>query len=287
MTRMVHLAVAGDITEAEEIQEILTSAQASRPSSRAGGRAAHGLVPEASLEDAKDAIEALTEPDDSSARRNSSRLLRARVALRRAASAEPELASSCSVREGDLRGTRVLDVGCGTGRSQRWPRRACTRQGMGGRRVARDARHRARQGSRRRRPEAGRAERLPFKDGWFERAVMMLVVHLWTAPPPSPRSTACSRRKGDSSLGTLHPAHFTDYYLTPISRRSWRSITRGSGLRRNSSRATGGGLPRGRSAPARPARAALARDVLARVRGKHISTSQLVPRTSTTRPRAS
>ena len=56
MTRMVQLAVAGDINEAEEIQEILNSA----------GIESHltVVVPETSLEDAKEAIEALTEPDD-------------------------------------------------------------------------------------------------------------------------------------------------------------------------------------------------------------------------------
>ena len=47
------MAVAGDVTEAEELQEILRSAGIDSE-----------LVPESSLEAAKDAIEAMTEPDD-------------------------------------------------------------------------------------------------------------------------------------------------------------------------------------------------------------------------------
>jgi hypothetical protein len=62
---MVQVAVAGDVTEAEELQELLRNA---------GIEATLGaeseddpltvLVPESSLEAAQDAIEALSEPDD-------------------------------------------------------------------------------------------------------------------------------------------------------------------------------------------------------------------------------
>jgi hypothetical protein len=65
MTRMVQVAVAGDVTEGEELQAILATA----------GIEAHlqadgeddpltVVVPEESLEAAQDAIEALTEPDE-------------------------------------------------------------------------------------------------------------------------------------------------------------------------------------------------------------------------------
>jgi type III secretory pathway lipoprotein EscJ len=64
MMRMVQLAVAGDITEAEEIQEILTSAGIDSQLQSAQDEPLTVLVPESSLDDAKDAIEALTEPDD-------------------------------------------------------------------------------------------------------------------------------------------------------------------------------------------------------------------------------
>jgi hypothetical protein len=64
MARMVQVAVAGDITEAEEIQEILRSAGIDSELQSALDDPLTVLVPEASLEDAKDAIEAMTEPDD-------------------------------------------------------------------------------------------------------------------------------------------------------------------------------------------------------------------------------
>ena len=64
MTRMVQLAVAGDINEAEEIQEILHSAGIESELQSALDDPLTVLVPESSLEAAQDAIEAMTEPDD-------------------------------------------------------------------------------------------------------------------------------------------------------------------------------------------------------------------------------
>jgi hypothetical protein len=65
MARMVQVAVAGDVTEAEELHELLRNAGIE------AALEAQGLddplvvmVPEGSLEAAQDAIEALTEPDD-------------------------------------------------------------------------------------------------------------------------------------------------------------------------------------------------------------------------------
>ncbi len=65
MTRMVQVAVAGDVAEGEEIQTILTSAGIAselRPEDEADALSV--LVPETSIEAAQEAIEALTEPDD-------------------------------------------------------------------------------------------------------------------------------------------------------------------------------------------------------------------------------
>jgi len=65
MTGMVQLAVAGDVTEAEEIQAILTSAGIDSELAAAEEDDAFTvLVPESSLEAAQDAVEALTEPDE-------------------------------------------------------------------------------------------------------------------------------------------------------------------------------------------------------------------------------
>jgi len=65
MTRMVQLAVAGDVTEAEELRTILASAGIdSELAAAEEDDALAVLVPEASLEAAQDAVDALTEPDE-------------------------------------------------------------------------------------------------------------------------------------------------------------------------------------------------------------------------------
>lgn len=61
---MVQAAVAGDITEAGEIQAILRTAGIESELQSSLDDPLTVLVPESSLEDAKDAIEAMTEPDD-------------------------------------------------------------------------------------------------------------------------------------------------------------------------------------------------------------------------------
>ena len=58
------MAVAGDVAEAEELQEILRSAGIDSELQSALDDPLTVLVPETSLEAAKDAIEAMTEPDD-------------------------------------------------------------------------------------------------------------------------------------------------------------------------------------------------------------------------------
>jgi hypothetical protein len=65
MTRMVQVAVAGDVAEAEEIQEILRAAGIdSQLEAESEEDPLTVLVPESSVHDAQDAIEALTEPDE-------------------------------------------------------------------------------------------------------------------------------------------------------------------------------------------------------------------------------
>jgi len=72
MTQMVQLAVAADVTEAEEIQTILREAGIDSSLETAVDHHPNAiddspqkvLVPETSLEAAQEAIEALTEPDE-------------------------------------------------------------------------------------------------------------------------------------------------------------------------------------------------------------------------------
>jgi type III secretory pathway lipoprotein EscJ len=64
MSEMVRVAVAGDVTEAEEIQEILRSAGIDAELADGEDDSVTVSVPESAVEEAKDAIEAMTEPDD-------------------------------------------------------------------------------------------------------------------------------------------------------------------------------------------------------------------------------
>jgi type III secretory pathway lipoprotein EscJ len=64
MTGMVRVAVAGDVTEAEEIQEILRSAGIDAEIADGEEDSVTLSVPEGDVEQAQDAIEAMTEPED-------------------------------------------------------------------------------------------------------------------------------------------------------------------------------------------------------------------------------
>jgi hypothetical protein len=65
MTGMVQVALAGDVAEAEELQELLTKAGIESTIETGGADdPLTVMVPEDALEAAQDAIEALTEPDE-------------------------------------------------------------------------------------------------------------------------------------------------------------------------------------------------------------------------------
>jgi type III secretory pathway lipoprotein EscJ len=64
MTGMVRVAVAGDVAEAEEIQEILRSAGIDAEIADGEEDSVMVSVPEGDVEQAQDAIEAMTEPED-------------------------------------------------------------------------------------------------------------------------------------------------------------------------------------------------------------------------------
>jgi type III secretory pathway lipoprotein EscJ len=64
MTGMVRVAVAGDVAEAEEIQEILRSAGIAAEIADGEEDSVTVSVPEEDVEHAQDAIEAMTEPED-------------------------------------------------------------------------------------------------------------------------------------------------------------------------------------------------------------------------------
>jgi ubiquinone/menaquinone biosynthesis C-methylase UbiE len=113
---------------------------------------------------------------------------------------------------GDLAGKRVLDVGCGTGRL------AASLQELGSRVWGIDPSPEMVAEARRRGVNAkvARAEQLPFKEGWFERAVMWLTAHLVDRPRAFEELRRVLASDGRIAIATFDPTHFDRFWLNEI-----------------------------------------------------------------------
>lgn len=116
------------------------------------------------------------------------------------------------VQEGDLVGRRVLDVGCGTGRL------AAALNERGNRVWGIDASPEMVGVAKSRGVNAkvARAEQLPFKDGWFERAVLWLTVHLLDRPRAFPELRRALAPDGRVVIATFDPSHFDRFWLNEV-----------------------------------------------------------------------
>ena len=117
------------------------------------------------------------------------------------------------VEEGDLRGRRVLDVGSGTGRLATLlvEQYGCKVWGV-------DPEPEMVEVARGKVPpgvglKSGRAEDLPFKDGWFECATMTLVLQLVDRPNAYTEILRVLQPGGRLVLATFDFAHFEGYFL--------------------------------------------------------------------------
>jgi ubiquinone/menaquinone biosynthesis C-methylase UbiE len=120
------------------------------------------------------------------------------------------------VREGDLRGRRVLDVGCGTGQlAAALAERATARVwAVDPEQAMLDVAARAvpRGVGLKRAP----AERLPFRAAAFERAVLRLVVHLLDRGRALPELRRALGPDGRAVIATFAPGHFEGFWLQPF-----------------------------------------------------------------------
>ena len=116
------------------------------------------------------------------------------------------------VRLGELRGQRVLDVGCGTGAVAAALVERAAAKVWG---VEQSAEMLA--VARSRVPSSvglkqGRAEDLPFRDGWFDRVVYSLVIHLVDRPLALVEAARVLVPDGRVVIATFAHRHFDRYW---------------------------------------------------------------------------
>ncbi len=181
------------------------------------------------------------------------------------------------VELGDLRGRRVLDVGCGTGllaaalateaRAKVWGvdasdemvavARAAVPAGVGIRQAA--------------------AEQLPFRDAWFDRVTMSLVIHLVDRQLALAEARRVVAPTGRVAIATFHEDHFRTYWLGPyfpsIQAIDERRFPTEASLVEELADA---GFPRAETRRVVTETAHTRAEALARVKGRHISTFDLL-----------
>ena len=116
------------------------------------------------------------------------------------------------VREGDLRGRRVLDIGCGTGAVAAALSETASARVWGVEPSAEMLAVARRTAPRGVGLKQGRAEALPFTDGWFERAVMCLVVHLVDRPLALREAERVLVPGGRLAIATFDQSHFDTWW---------------------------------------------------------------------------
>jgi ubiquinone/menaquinone biosynthesis C-methylase UbiE len=181
------------------------------------------------------------------------------------------------VQLGDLRGRRVLEVGCGTGRLAALlaERHAARVWGVDvSAEMLAVARERVPRGVGLKRAPA---EDLPFRDGTFERAVMSLVVHLLDRPRAFAELVRVLEPDGRLAIFSFDPPSFERYYLN----RYFPSLTAIDCERFPDEQALehdlrAVGFAEIEAHRHRQHRTISRDEALAKIRGRHISTFQLI-----------
>ena len=167
----------------------------------------------------------------------------------------------------------MLDIGCGTGRFLAQLAEVAKAWGV-------DASPEMLEVARTRAGSAGlklgTAEELPFKDGWFERATMWLVAHLVDRPRAFAEAARVLEPGGHFAVATFDPSYFDEFWLNEL----FPSMEAADRERFPTASELEAEL-RGAGFDVRllrlSQRGSLARaDALERIRGKHISTFDLI-----------
>jgi ubiquinone/menaquinone biosynthesis C-methylase UbiE len=180
------------------------------------------------------------------------------------------------VREGGLVARRVLEVGCGTGAL------AGALAERGARVWGIDAEPEMLAVARQRVPagvglKEGRAEALPFKDGWFDRVVMRLSLHLFDRPAAITEARRVLGRDGRLVVATFDSSHFDGFWLNGIYPRIAEiDRTRFPTLAQIEADAAAAGFSAVRATRLSQRRPLARAAALERIRGRYISTLQLL-----------
>jgi ubiquinone/menaquinone biosynthesis C-methylase UbiE len=180
------------------------------------------------------------------------------------------------VREGGLVARRVLDVGCGTGVL------AAALAARGARVWALDAEPAMLAVARERIPSGvglkeGRAEALPFKDGWFDRVVMRLSLHLFDRRAALVEARRVLGPDGRLAIATFDPAHFDVLWLNDIyPRLAEIDRTRFPTLAQLEEEGVAAGFAAVRGSRLSQRRSIGRAEALERIRGRYNSTLQLL-----------